>query len=92
MNFSVPKKIVLIGASTGGPGQIQKILKVLPKLQDTTIIIAQHMTGIGKDGALACKNLNENGARCLTESAQSAITDGMPGKVRNIVKNVEVYC
>jgi len=50
------------------------------------------MTGIGKDGALACKNLNENGARCLTESAQSAITDGMPGKVRNIVKNVEVYC
>jgi len=38
-----PKKIVLIGASTGGPGQIQKIINSLPKLQNTTIVIAQHM-------------------------------------------------
>lgn len=36
-------KIVLIGASTGGPGQIQKIISSLPKLYDTTLIIAQHM-------------------------------------------------
>jgi len=43
LKHSAPSKVVLIGASTGGPGQIQKIIKSLPELQDTTIIIAQHM-------------------------------------------------
>lgn len=43
LNLSVPKKIVLIGASTGGPGQIQKIITSLPVLTDTTLVIAQHM-------------------------------------------------
>lgn len=43
MKLSVPDKIVLIGASTGGPGQIQKIITSLPELKNTTIIIAQHM-------------------------------------------------
>ncbi len=43
LKHSVPNKIVLIGASTGGPGQIEKILKSLPKLNNTSIIIAQHM-------------------------------------------------
>lgn len=43
MSFRVPKKIVLIAASTGGPGQIEKIVTELPKLSDTSIIIAQHM-------------------------------------------------
>ncbi|MCW8895527.1 chemotaxis protein CheB [Sulfurimonas sp.] len=43
MKLSVPKKIVLIGASTGGPGRIEKIVKSLPILTNTTIIIAQHM-------------------------------------------------
>jgi len=37
------KKVVLIGASTGGPGQIHKIIKSLPRLQSTSIVIAQHM-------------------------------------------------
>ena len=37
------RKIVLIGASTGGPGQIQKIIKSLPILQDASVVIAQHM-------------------------------------------------
>lgn len=178
MNSSIPKKVVLIGASTGGPGQIQKIIKSLPNLLDTSIIIAQHMasgftesfaknlqlistnpihivrdkqpcqsnniyicegfvslkrvqnsllfshqlsstdrynpdinilfnslvplcnsvqimsiilTGIGSDGADACKNLSLHGARCLTESAQSAIIDGMPSRVREEVKDVEIY-
>jgi two-component system chemotaxis response regulator CheB len=39
----VINKIVLIGASTGGPGQIEKIIAALPPLYDTTLIIAQHM-------------------------------------------------
>ncbi|WP_031347999.1 CheB methylesterase domain-containing protein [Sulfurimonas hongkongensis] len=43
MSYTVPKKIVLIAASTGGPGQIEKIIKALPKLNDTSIVIAQHM-------------------------------------------------
>ena len=38
-----PKKIVLIGASTGGPGQINKIIKSLCRLKNTSIVIAQHM-------------------------------------------------
>ncbi len=40
---SVPKNIVLIGASTGGPAQVQKIITALPQLNDTTLIVAQHM-------------------------------------------------
>jgi len=39
-----PRKIVLIGASTGGPGQIEKIISSLPVLSDTAVIIAQHMS------------------------------------------------
>lgn len=43
LKYSVPKKIVLIGASTGGPGQIEKIISSLPALNDTCVVIAQHM-------------------------------------------------
>ena len=43
MKYSIPAKIILIGASTGGPKQIEKIVKSLPILTSTTIIIAQHM-------------------------------------------------
>lgn len=43
LNSFTLNKIVLIGASTGGPGEIEKIIKELPLLRDTTIIIAQHM-------------------------------------------------
>lgn len=39
----MPDKIILIGASTGGPGQIQKIILALPLLANSTVIIAQHM-------------------------------------------------
>ncbi|MCR4941855.1 MAG: chemotaxis protein CheB [Campylobacter sp.] len=39
------KKLVLIGASTGGPGHIKKILKNL-KLNGGTVVIAQHMNKI----------------------------------------------
>ena len=174
MKHSELKKIVLIGASTGGPGQIQKIISNLPELQNTTLIIAQHMvysfmdsfasrlqnishnsislvkdnetlqrhniyvlegetkltddvfsmkhgslntynpninilfnsfvslceerellcvilTGIGDDGVEACKNLSLSGARCITESAESAIVDGMPSRARLLVPNIEVY-
>lgn len=38
-----PDKIILIGASTGGPGHIKKILTSLKPEFTATIIIAQHM-------------------------------------------------
>ena len=178
MKHLKPKKVVLIGASTGGPGQIHKIIKALPVLKSTTIIVAQHMsdgflesfmdrlkqyssnnieltknnkvlhsntiyvceknislvkdknnlvfienekmknsfnpdinlifnsftslsheikilsvilTGIGDDGVQACSNLSKNGARCITETSQSAIIDGMPNRARELVSNIEVY-
>ena len=177
MKHSALKNIILIGASTGGPGQIEKIITSLPKLQNTTIIIAQHMiegfmnsfanrlknssknpidviqnkqtlqnghiylcegktqlkrdgyelllthesassssfnpdintlfnsflplsadmniltvilTGIGDDGVDACKALSLNGATCITESASSAIVDGMPSRARVLVPNIQV--
>lgn len=43
MNLSVLNKIVVIGASTGGPGQIEKIINAMPPLTNTAVIIAQHM-------------------------------------------------
>ncbi|WP_455755539.1 chemotaxis protein CheB [Sulfurimonas sp.] len=178
LNFSIPRRVVLIGASTGGPGQIQKIIDSLPILSDTSVVIAQHMvdgfidsftkklqlhsdnsiklirdkqifeksniyiaqgettlnkknssfefsykpatkesfnpdinllfnsflplsnkidilsvilTGIGDDGVESCKLLSEHGARCVTESEQSAIVDGMPNRARSSVKNIEVH-
>ena len=171
-----PKKIILIGASTGGPGQIQKIINSLPKLHDVTLIIAQHMvqgfmdsfakrlqdnsinnieviknnqvlesahiylcegntylktsgsnlifnqsecspnsfnpdinvlfnsfiplcnsvdimsvilTGIGDDGIDACKTLSISGAKCITETGESAIVDGMPQRARALVPDIE---
>lgn len=36
-------KIIIIGTSAGGLGQIQKIISALPLLKNSTIIIAQHM-------------------------------------------------
>ncbi|MDP2193620.1 MAG: chemotaxis protein CheB, partial [Alphaproteobacteria bacterium] len=37
------KNILLIGASTGGPGRLHTILEQLPSDFPLTIIIAQHM-------------------------------------------------
>lgn len=177
MQYNIPRKIVLLGASTGGPGQIQKILESLPILSDTAVIIAQHMvkgflpsfakrlqesnkntiimandndelkqgiiyicsgytsvvnknnglyfsktdapehafnpninlifksmlpftnditmlavilTGIGNDGVDACNELSLNGTRCITETAQSAIVDGMPNSARVTIDNIEI--
>ena len=177
MKHATPKQIVLIGASTGGPGQIQKIITALPKLNNTSIIIAQHMakefipsfvkrlgsfsanpiemadndmrvceghiyicsedtqviknglqlqfikklshqhaynpdintlfnsvvpltdtytflcvilTGIGEDGVEGCKRLSKCDTRCLTETQQSAIVDGMPSRARERISNIEM--
>jgi len=46
LNFLNPKKLILIGASTGGPGLLESIVKVLPHKIITPIIIAQHMDSL----------------------------------------------
>jgi chemotaxis response regulator CheB len=43
LNFSQPKKLILIAASTGGPGLIEKILKSFPRPINATVILLQHM-------------------------------------------------
>lgn len=40
---SLRHKITLIGASTGGPGLIEKIITQLPSSIESSIVIAQHM-------------------------------------------------
>jgi len=172
-------KLLLIGASTGGPNKIEKIIKNIT-LNDCSIIIAQHMnrmflesfasrlakitnhpveiaannqkiepnkiylckekteivnnrfkisksdhfnpdintlfhslagyknilgiilTGIGDDGVSGCVELKKNGAICYTETANSAIVDGMPKQAREagieamefeeIIKKVREFC
>lgn len=61
MKHSELKKIVLIGASTGGPGQIEKIVKSLPFLENTSIIIAQHLAqGFAKSFASRLDSIGSN--------------------------------
>ena len=178
MKHSIPKKLVLIGSSTGGPGQLSKIIASLPPLHSTSVVIAQHMvegflesfaqnlqhsaqnniltinkkvclksgeiyvcegetrvekeddifvflhndsvkhgynpnintlfnsfvpfthsieilavilTGIGDDGVQACVQLRQNSVRCITETQESAIVDGMPARARMLVPDIEVY-
>ena len=43
MNFLNHNKLILIGASTGGPGLLESIVTTLPPKIVTPIIIAQHM-------------------------------------------------
>lgn len=43
LKHSELKKFVLIGASTGGPGQIERIINALNPLHATAIVVAQHM-------------------------------------------------
>ena len=61
------QKLILIGASTGGPGHLKKLLKNV-KLNGAIIVIAQHMNKmfinsfamqIGKECGLDVEILNE---------------------------------
>jgi len=40
------KKLILIGASTGGPGHLKKVFLNLPKSFNTPVVIAQHMNPV----------------------------------------------
>ena len=43
-------KLIVIGASTGGPGHLHKILESLPTSFTSSIVIAQHINHIFVDG------------------------------------------
>lgn len=78
MEPSSPLKIVLIGASTGGPGQIQKIITSLPQLHNTSIIIAQHMVeGFIDSFANSLRGANKKNLIHVIENGQSLI----PGNI-----------
>lgn len=65
---SIPKKVVLIGASTGGPNQIEKIIRELPKLDDTSFVIAQHMVdGFIPSFAQRLKGININNIQVVDD-------------------------
>lgn len=53
-------------------------------------ILSVILTGIGSDGVDGCKALEAKGCQCLTETQQSAIVDGMPGRARAEVPNIKV--
>ncbi len=78
MKHSVPKKIILIGASTGGPGQIQKIINSIPKLNSTTVIVAQHMV----DGFI------ESFANQLKDSSHNSVS---VIKDEQLLQNSHIY-
>ncbi len=40
---AVPKRIVVIGASTGGPGALMEVIGSLPERTEMAVLIAQHM-------------------------------------------------
>ena len=61
----------------------------IPLLKEVEIL-SVILTGIGNDGVKSCRELNLNGARCITESEHSAIVDGMPSRARKEVPNIEV--
>ncbi len=72
------KKLILIGASTGGPGHMQKIIKSLDLHFDGTIIIAQHMQSPYIESF--AKQLNNN-----------TFLDVLQTKDNLILKNEKIY-
>ena len=64
-------KLVLIGASTGGPGHLEKILSSLDKDYKNTIIIAQHMDFIFLPSLVSRMNEKTNIETLLVEEHKS---------------------
>jgi len=52
-------------------------------------VLSAILTGIGDDGVDGCKQLSIHDVRCLTETTQSAIVDGMPSRARERIERIE---
>lgn len=69
---------------------INLIFNSIVPLVDDFNILSAILTGIGEDGVEGCRALSEGGSRCLTETSESAIVDGMPCRARESISNIEV--
>lgn len=65
------KKLILIGASTGGPGHLEKILSALPRDFSSTIIIVQHIAHLFLPSMV--KSMNVHCAIDVIEAAENKI-------------------
>jgi len=80
--YKVPSRIVMIGASTGGPTEITQLLSRLPSELDIAILIAQHMPyGFTKPFAerlnkYSSLNVKEGESRELIKRGNVYITPG----------------
>ena len=71
MNFLNPKKLILIGASTGGPGLLESIVTSLPSKIITPIIIAQHMDSLSLESfAKRLHRINNITVEFVTQKTQ----------------------
>lgn len=68
---------------------INIMLNSIVPFADDFNILSVILTGIGEDGVEGCKSLSERNSRCLTETSESAIVDGMPCRARELVPNIE---
>ncbi len=64
-------KILLIGASTGGPSEIEKIINSLPPLQTALVVVAQHMPELFlKNFAKTLQRKSKNPLICIAEKTE----------------------
>jgi len=94
---SVPRKVVLIGASTGGPSQIEQIIKSLPKLDSTSFVIAQHMAdGFMPSYALRLQDKHPNNIKVVVgnevfERGYIYLCTGLTSVIKNSYEIKFVY-
>ncbi len=69
---------------------INLIFKSFVPFVDDFNLLSVILTGIGEDGVQGCRLLSEGKARCITETSDSAVVDGMPSRARERVPNIEV--
>lgn len=71
MKLSKQTKILLIGASTGGPSEIEKIIDSLPSLQECAVVIAQHMPTLFLENfAKSLQHKTANQLICIDEHTE----------------------
>lgn len=85
------KKILLVGASTGGPSQINIFFNSFANLVHEFDLEVLIMTGIGSDGVDGAKLLQSKGAKIFGQDECSSLVYGMPrvAKESGIVDEVK---
>ncbi len=60
------------------------------RLASDTELLGIILTGIGDDGVDGCREIVAAHGKCIAESAESAIVDGMPGRARERIPTITV--